>query len=49
MKKEEKTKSERGFIKSLLIDIRETIIFEIVLRVLLFIPRLLIRFIKQLF
>jgi hypothetical protein len=50
MKKEENSKQKKeGILKSILIEIRESIFFELTWRILFFIPRMMIRIIKNLF
>ncbi len=45
-KKEEKEK-QTGFFKEILNEIRDTIIFEVALNILMFIPKVMIRVIKN--
>lgn len=51
MKKEKrkKKKSQEGFIKNVLIEIQNSIIFELIWNILLFIPRMIIRLNKNIF
>lgn len=44
-----KKKGKKRFCKSLIIDIRDSIVFELILNILLFIPRILISAVKHLF
>ena len=49
MKTGEKSKQKKdGVLKSILIEIRDSIVFEIALRILFFVPRMIIRIIKNL-
>ncbi|KEF36771.1 hypothetical protein M670_04022 [Schinkia azotoformans MEV2011] len=45
-KKKEKEK-QNGFFKEILIEIRDTIVFEVVWNILMLIPRMMIRVIKN--
>jgi hypothetical protein len=50
MKKEENSKQKKeGILKSILIEIRDSIFFELAWRILFFIPRMIIRIIKNIF
>ncbi|WP_378936977.1 hypothetical protein [Metabacillus herbersteinensis] len=42
-------KKKEGILKSILIEIRDSIFFEVAWRILFFIPRMIIRLIKNLF
>lgn len=46
MKKE---KSQEGFFKNILNEIRNSILFELIWSILLFIPRMIIRLIKNIY
>jgi len=45
--REEKKNGKDGIFKDILIEIRDSIIFGIVLNILIFIPRMVIRLIKN--
>ncbi|MBU8878691.1 hypothetical protein BGM26_06765 [Bacillus sp. FJAT-29790] len=47
--KKEKKNEKVGIFKGILIEIRDSILFELVWSILTFIPRMLIRLIKYLF
>jgi hypothetical protein len=50
MEKEEKSKKKKeDILKNILIEIRDSIFFELAWRILYFIPRMIIRLIKNLF
>jgi hypothetical protein len=40
---------KKGFFKSIMIEIRDSILFELVLNILTLIPRVIIRLVKSLF
>ncbi len=44
-----KKRGNDGLFKFLWIEVRDTILFDLFLNILTFIPRMIIRFIKQLF
>lgn len=46
-KKKEKKNGQGGLFKDMLIEIRDSILFEIVWNILMFIPRMVIRLIKN--
>ncbi|MEK4715148.1 MULTISPECIES: hypothetical protein [Sporosarcina] len=46
MKKE---KSQEGFLKNILNEIQNSILFELIWSILLFIPRMIIRLIKNIY
>lgn len=47
--KKEKKKGRDGFFKDILIEIRDSILFELALNIIMFIPRMMIRLIKNIF
>jgi hypothetical protein len=47
--RKEKKNGKGGIFKDILIDIRDSILFELVWNTLLFIPRMMIRLIKNIF
>lgn len=50
MKKEEKSKKKKECIqKDILVEIRDSVLFEVAWRILFFIPRMIIRLIQNLF
>lgn len=51
MKKEQQNGKDRkgGFLKDILIEIRDSILFELVWNILIFIPRMIVRLIKNIF
>lgn len=50
MKKEEKkAKKKDRILKGVLVEIRDSILFEVVWRILFFIPRMVIRLVKDIF
>ena len=49
MKKEKGNKSQESFLKNVLIEIQGSILFELIWSILLFIPRIIIRLIKNIF
>lgn len=48
MKKEQK-KLKDGFLKDILIEIRDSILFEVLWNILMLIPRMLLRLLKNIF
>lgn len=48
MKKEQKKRKD-GFLKDILIEIRDSILFEVLWNILMFIPRMLLRLLKNIF
>jgi hypothetical protein len=48
MKKEQKKRKD-GFFKDILIEIRDSILFEVLGNILMFIPRMLLRLLKNIF
>lgn len=47
MEKEQKNVKEPSLIKSIIIDIRDSILFDLILNILFFIPRILFRVIRN--
>ncbi|MET3321526.1 UNVERIFIED_ORG: hypothetical protein ABIC97_004629 [Peribacillus simplex] len=47
--KKEKKNGQCGIFKDILIEIRDSILFELVWNILMFIPRMMIRLIKNIF
>lgn len=45
--KEQKKKETKAFFKEILRDLKDSILFEIVWNILMFIPRMIFRFIKE--
>lgn len=48
MKKEQK-KRQDGFFKDIIIEIRDSILFELIWNIIIFIPRMMFRIIKNIF
>jgi hypothetical protein len=47
MENEQKDDKEPGIIKSVIIDVRDSILFDLIINILFFIPRMLFRLIKN--
>lgn len=47
--KKEQRNGKEGFFKDIMIEIRDSILFELVLNILTFIPRMIVRLVKNLF
>ncbi|WP_209121291.1 hypothetical protein [Alkalihalobacillus sp. BA299] len=45
--REKGEKNQGGLVKGILVDIRDSLLFEIVIRVLFFIPKMIIRLLKN--
>ncbi|MBK5445133.1 hypothetical protein [Peribacillus sp. TH24] len=49
MNKEKRKRKKKVFLKGILVEIRDSVLFEVAWRILFFIPRMIIRLIYNLF
>ncbi|MFF3099864.1 hypothetical protein [Viridibacillus arvi] len=47
--KKEKKKGKEGFFKRIMYEIRDSIVFELVINILTFVPRMIVRLVMSLF